>query len=83
LVVKQLQLGSLYIQVATALLVAGSTPTFGRLGLHPLARTQASFKVLGYSYSCRRLTDGSFQVTHMSRDDHAGELIKFEQAMAV
>ena len=41
---------------------------FGYLCLHPLARTQASFKALGCSYNCRRLTYGSFQLTHMSRD---------------
>ena len=32
-------------------------------------RTQASFKALGCSYNCKRLTYGSFQLTHMSRDD--------------
>ena len=61
-------------KVATALLVAGSTLTFGYLGrlrLHPPARIQASFKALCCSYNCRRLTYGSFQLMHMSRDDHA------------
>jgi len=61
--------------VATALLVAGSTLTFWipcRLGLHSRTRTQASFKALGCS----------FQLTHMSRDDHAVQLIKSERAMA-
>ena len=50
------------LQVATALLVAGSTLTFWipcRLGLHSRTCTQASFKALGCS----------FQLTHMSRDD--------------
>ena len=59
-------------QVATALLVAGSTLTawiLGRLRLHPPAHTQASFKALGCSYNCMRLTCGSFQLTHMSRDN--------------
>jgi len=44
--------------VATALLVAGSTLTFGYLGrlrLHPPALIQASFKALCCSYKCRRL----------------------------
>ena len=63
-------------QVATALLVAGSTLTFGCLRLHPPAGTQASFKALGCSYNCRRLTYGSCQLTHMSRDDHAVQLIE-------
>ena len=44
--------------------------------LHPPARTQTSFKALGCSCNCRRLAYGSFQLTHMSRDDHAVELIK-------
>ena len=64
------------IQVATTLLVAGSTLTFGYLRLHPQAHTQASFKVLGCSCNCRRLAYGSFQLTHMSHDDHAVELIE-------
>ena len=44
--------------------------------MHPQARTQASFKALGYSYNCRRLTDGSFQLTHMPRDVYAVQLIE-------
>ena len=55
--------------MATALLVAGSTLTFGipcRLGLHSPTRTQASFQALGYS----------FQLKHMSREDHAVQLIE-------
>jgi len=62
-----------FVQVATALLVAGPTRHFGYLGRHRLhspARTQASFKALGCSYNCKRLTCDSFQLTHMSRDDH-------------
>jgi len=71
--------------VATTLLVAGSTLTvwiLWRLHLHPPARTQASFKVLGCPYNCKRLTDGSFQLMHMSHDDHAVQLLKFKRAMA-
>jgi len=64
-------------QVATALLVAGSTLTFW---IPPFASTSSyssERKVLGYSYNCRRrLTDSSFQLTHMSRDVHAVQLIK-------
>jgi len=52
--------------VATALLVAGSTLTLGRLPLHPPARTRASFKALDCSYNCRHLTYGSFQLTHVT-----------------
>ena len=44
--------------------------------LYPPARTPASFKALGCSYNCRRLTYGSFQLTHMSHDDHAVQLIE-------
>ena len=53
----------------TALLVAGSTLTFWIPQLHLPARTQGSFQALGCSYNYRRLTDRSFQLTHMSRDD--------------
>jgi len=35
-----------------------------------------SFKALGCSYNCMRLTCGSFQLTHMSRDDQAVQLIE-------
>ena len=66
--------------MATALLVAGSTLTFlvnlGRLRLHPPAHSQASVKALGRSYNCVRLTCGSFQLTHMSRDNHVVQLIE-------
>jgi len=68
--------------VATALLVAGSTLTFWIHWQTPPAGTQASFKALGCSYNCRQLTYGSFQLTHMSRDHYAVQLIKFEPAMA-
>jgi len=40
--------------------------------------TQESFKALGCSYNCRRLTYSSLQLTHMSRDDHAVQLVTFE-----
>jgi len=49
---------------------------FGIPRLHPPAHTQASFKALGCSYNCMRLTSGSFQLTHMSCDDHAVQLIE-------
>ena len=54
-------------QVATALLVAGSTLTFWIPWQTPFAstsRTQASFKVLGCSYNFSQLTCGSFQLCH-------------------
>jgi len=56
-------------QVATALLVAGSTLNFGyldRLLLHPPAHIQASFKALGCLHNCMQLTCGSFQLTHIT-----------------
>ena len=62
--------------MATALLVTGSTPNFGYFSLYPPARTQASLKGLGCSYNCRQLTYSLFQLTHMSCDDHAIQLIK-------
>ena len=46
------------------------------LRLHPPACTPASIKGLGCSYNCRRLTYCSFQLMHMSHDDHAVQLIK-------
>ena len=65
--------------MATALLVAGSTLTFWipwQTSLHPPAHTQASLKLLGCSYNCMQLMWGSFQLKHMSRDDHAVQLIE-------
>ena len=62
--------------MATALLVAGLLWPFGYLCLHPPARIQVSFKALGCSYNCRRLTHVSFQLMHMSCDDHAVQLIE-------
>ena len=44
--------------------------------LHPPAHTQASLKSLGCSYNCMRLTCASLQLTHMSRDNHAVQLIE-------
>jgi len=62
--------------VATALLVAGSTSTFW-IPQFVSTRTQALFKALGCSRNCRRrLTYGSFQLMHMSRDIHAVQLIE-------
>jgi len=69
--------------VATALLVAGPTLTFWMPWQTPFASTSSSFKAqLGCSYNCRRLTYDLFQLMHMSCDDHAVQLIKFEQATA-
>ena len=39
-------------------------------------------KSASMQYNCRWLTYGLFQLTHTSRDDHAVQLMKFEQAMA-
>ena len=63
-------------QVATALLVAGSTLTFW---IPPFASTSlysSVVKALGCYCNCRRLAYGSFQLTHMSRDVHAVQLIE-------
>ena len=57
------------IQVATALLVAGSAPTFWT---PPFASTSSYSSV----FQSARLADGSFQLTHMSRDIHAVQLIE-------
>ena len=57
------------IQVATAILVAGSTLTFW---IPPFASTSSHSRVvkaLGCFCNCRRLAYGLFQLTHMSRDD--------------
>ena len=65
-----------FLQVATALLVAGSTLTFWI----PLCASTSSYPSVVQSArllcNCRRLTRGSFQLTHMSRDDHAVQLIE-------
>ena len=62
--------------MATALLVAGSTLTFW---IPPFASTSwysSVVKALGCSCNCRRLAYGSFQLTHMTREDHAVQLIE-------
>jgi len=60
-------------QVATTLLVAGSTLAFWIPWRTPFVSTSSYSSVvqsvLGCSYNCRRLTCGLFQLTHMSRDD--------------
>ena len=60
-------------QVATALLVAGSTPTFWIPHFISTSSYSSIVQALGCSHNCRRLTYGSFQLTHMSHD-HAVQL---------
>ena len=60
-------------QVATTLLVAGSTLAFWIPWQTSFASTSSYLSVV---QSARRLANGSFQLTHMSRDDHAVELIE-------
>ena len=81
----RLVLGQYYINIALYFNLSSGNRTPGSrfysdlldtFLLHPPARTQASFKALGCSYNCRQLTCGSFQLTHMSRDDHAVQLIE-------
>ena len=62
--------------MATALLVAGSTPTFWIPQFVSTSLHSSVVQVLRCSHNCRRLTYGSFQLTHMSRDDHAVQLIE-------
>ena len=57
--------------MATALLVAGSTPTFWIPQFVSTSSYSSVVEALGCSHNCKRLTYGSFQLTHMSRDDHA------------
>ena len=64
------------IQVATALLVAGSTPTFWIPQFVSTSSYSSVVQALGCSHNYRRQTYGSFQLTHMSRDDHAVQLIE-------
>ena len=59
--------------MATALLVAGSTLTFW---IPPFASTSSCSKEPGCLYNFMRLAYGSFQLTHMSRHDHAVQLIE-------
>jgi len=64
-------------QVATALLVAGSTLTFWIPWQTSFASTSSYSSVIQsatYSYNCMQITCGSFQLMHMSRDDHDVEL---------
>jgi len=63
-------------QVATALLVAGSTLTFWKPPLASTSSCSSVFQSARLLHNCRRLTDGSFQLTHMSRDVHAVQLIE-------
>ena len=49
--------------------------------IHQLVLKRRS-KQLVCSCNCRQLTYGSFQLTHMSHDDHTVQLIQFERAMA-
>ena len=56
--------------MATALLVAGSTLTFWR----PPFVCTSSYSII--CNNCKRLTYSSFYLTHMSRDDHAVQLIE-------
>ena len=62
--------------MATALLVAGSTLTFWILQFVSISSYSSVVQALGCPHNCRRLTYGSFQLTHMSRDDHAVRLIE-------
>jgi len=62
--------------VATTLLVAGSTLTFWILLFASTSSYSSVIKALGCSCNCRQLAYGSFQLTHMSRDDHAVQLIE-------
>ena len=62
--------------MTTALLVAGSTPTFWIPQLVSTSSYSSVVQALGCSHNCRRLNYGSFQLTHMSRDDHAVQLIE-------
>ena len=62
--------------MATALLVAGSTPTFWIPQFLSTSSYSSVVQALGCLCNCRRLVYGSFQLTHMSRDDHAVQLIE-------
>ena len=59
--------------MATALLVAGSTLTFW---IPRFASTSSYSSVVQSARNCRQLAYGSFRLAHMSRDDHAVELIE-------
>ena len=62
--------------MATTLLVAGSTPTFWIPQFVFTSSYSIVVQALGCSHNCRRLTYGSFQLTHMSHDDHTVQMIE-------
>ena len=62
--------------MATALLVAGSTPTFWIPQFLSTSLYSGIVEALGCSYNCRRLTYGLFQLTYISRDGHTVQLIE-------
>ena len=62
--------------MATALLVADSIPTFWIPQFVSTSSYSSVVQAIGCSHNCMRLTYGSFQLTHMSRDDHAVKLIE-------
>ena len=62
--------------MATALLVAGSIPTFWIPQFVSTSSYSSVVQALGCSHNYRRLTYGSFQLTHVSRDDLAVQLIE-------
>jgi len=62
--------------VATALLVAGSTPTFRIPQFVSTSSYSSIVQALGCLHNCRQLTYGSFQLMHMSCDDRAVQLIE-------
>ena len=62
--------------MATALLVAGSTPTFWIPQFVSTSSYSSVVQALGCLHNCRRLTHDSFQLMHMSRDNHAVQLIE-------
>ena len=65
--------------MAAALLVAGPTLTFWIPWQTPFASTSSySSVVQSARLLCRRVTCGSFQFMHMSRDDLAIYLIEFD-----
>ena len=57
--------------MATAFLVAGSTPTFWIPQFVSTSSYSSVVQALCCSHNCRQLTYGSFQLTHISHDDHA------------
>ena len=49
-----------------------------------IVQTELAFYLLLFItfFNCRRLTNGSFQLTHMSRDDHAVQFLSIDQVRA-